>query len=129
MEISSTDKASLHLADKKSVQQTQLTIDSRPTSARQICSCPKFIFGKLIMENSICIDVSKQSVPNAKFEISRCNVIPTANVTTEIVQDTNILVTASFKRPYFVQRKMLSAHFDTHQKKPEQSWQHTKLPR
>lgn len=53
MEINSTVMESLHLADKNNVKLTVANIKRSPASAKIICSCPRFIFGRLITENSI----------------------------------------------------------------------------
>lgn len=53
MEINNTVRESLHLADKNNVQLTIASTERSPASTKIICSCPKFIFGRFITENSI----------------------------------------------------------------------------
>ena len=51
MEINSTVKESLHLADRNNVQLTVANTERSPANTRIIWSCPKLIFGRFITEH------------------------------------------------------------------------------
>ena len=108
IEINNTVKESRHLADRKSVQLTQDKIDNNPARTISICNCPKLIFDRLIMENSICMDDFRQSIPKDRLHISKWSVIPIAKETIKITNEAAIFVIASLMRPFLVQRKILS---------------------
>lgn len=109
IEINNTVKESRHLADRKSVQLIQAKIDNKPVRTIKICNCPKLIFGRLMMENSICMDDFRQSIPKDRLHIIRWSVMPIAKETIKIANEAAIFVTTSLVRPCLVQRKILSA--------------------
>ena len=59
--ISREDKESVHFAEMNIVQPMHARTESYPPAARIISVCPILMFGRLIREDNIWIDVFRQS--------------------------------------------------------------------